>query len=160
MQLMHQKITRRQMGLIAAGLGATSASAQTNKPGTAIHQEIDFPATQARIYEILLDAKQFTAFTKAPAEIRPQPGAAFKLFGALIEGRNVELAPNQRIVQAWRSASWPAGEYTIVRFELVAHGSGSRVILDHAGFTEDKWEGLSEGWHSHYWEPLRAYLKG
>jgi len=147
------------MSLVAAGFGTASAWGQTNKPSTAIHQEIDFPATPARIYEILLDAKQFSAFSKEPAEIRPQPGAAFKLFGERIEGRNVELVSNQRIVQAWRSAAWPAGVYSIVRFELAARGAGSRMILDHAGFTEDKWEGLSEGWHSHYWEPLRAYLK-
>src|SRR5271156_6544372 len=118
MQAMLQKITRRQMSLVAAGFGTASAWGQTNKPSTAIHQEIDFPATPARIYEILLDAKQFSAFSKEPAEIRPQPGAAFKLFGERIEGRNVELISNQRIVQAWRSTAWPAGEYTIVRFAL------------------------------------------
>jgi len=147
------------MGLVAAGLGMVSASGQTGKRGTTIHQENDFPATPARIYEILLDAKQFSAFSKEPAEIRAQPGAAFKLFGDRIEGRNVELISNQRIVQAWRSTAWPAGEYTIVRFALAPRGSGTRLILDHAGFTEDKWESLSEGWNSHYWEPLRAYLK-
>lgn len=153
-------MTRRQMSLFIAGLGAASASAQTKKHGTTIHQEIDFPATPARIYEILLDAKQFTAFSKEPAEIRPQPGGAFELFGERIEGRNIELVPNQRIVQAWRPASWPAGEYSIVRFVLAARGSGSRVVLDHAGFSEDKWESLSDGWRTHYWEPLRAYLGG
>ena len=151
-------MTRRQMSLIIAGIGAASASAQTSKHGTTIHQEIDFPAKPARIYGILLDAKQFTAFTKEPAEIRPQPGGAFKLFGERIEGRNIELVPNQRIVQAWRPAYWPAGEYSMVRFALAARGSGSRVVLDHAGFTEDKWESLSDGWRAHYWEPLRAYL--
>jgi activator of HSP90 ATPase len=159
MQSTNQKMTRRQMGVIAAGFGTASASAQTSNRGTAIHQEIDFPAMPARIYEILLDAKQFSAFSKEPAEIRGQPGGAFKLFGGRVDGRNVELVSNQRIVQAWRSAAWPAGEYTIVRFALAPRGSGTRLTLDHAGFTEDKWESLSEGWHSHYWEPLRAYLK-
>ncbi|MGO9254974.1 MAG: SRPBCC domain-containing protein [Bryobacteraceae bacterium] len=64
-----------------------------------------------------------------------------------------ELAPNQRIVQAWRPASWPAGVYSIVRFELVARGSGTRIVFDHEarapGFTEDKWKDLSEGRQSH-----------
>jgi activator of HSP90 ATPase len=125
MQPMGQKITRRQMSLIAGGLGVAPARAQTNRPGTSIHQEVDFKAMPARIYEVLLDAKQFSAFTKDTAEIQPQPGEAFKLFGGRIEGRNVELIPNQRIVQAWRPASWPAGVYSIVRFELVARGSGT-----------------------------------
>jgi activator of HSP90 ATPase len=155
---MDRKITRRQMSLMAGGLAVASAHAQTNKPGTAIHQETDFAAAPARIYQILLDAKQFAAFTHAPADVQSRTGEAFHLFGGLIEGRNVELLPNQRIVQAWRPASWPPGVYSIVRFELGAHGGGTRIVLDHAGFTADKWEGLSEGWRTHYWEPLRKYL--
>ena len=140
------------------GLAAVSARGQTQKHGTTIHQEVDFKAPAARIYEILLDAKQFSACTKDSAEIQPQAGGAFKLFGGRIEGRNVELIPNQRIVQAWRPASWPAGVYSIVRFELVARGAGARIVLDHAGFSDDKWEGLNGGWPLRYWEPLHKYL--
>jgi activator of HSP90 ATPase len=159
MQSMNKKITRRQMSVTVTGLAAASATAQTKKPSTSIHQEVDFKATPARIYEVLLDAKQFGAFTKDTAEIQPQAGETFRLFGGRIEGRNVELVPNQRIVQAWRPASWPAGVYSIVRFELVARGSGTRIVFDHTGFTEDKWEHLNEGWPRNYWEPLRNYLK-
>jgi activator of HSP90 ATPase len=144
--------------LVLAGLGAAPAHAQTHKPGDPIHQEIDFKTTPARLYEVLLDAKQFAAFTKDTAEIEPQAGAAFKLFGGRIEGRNIELLPNQRIVQAWRPAYWPAGVYSIVKFELVPREAGTRVVLDHAAFTEDQWEGLSSGWQEHYWGPLHKYL--
>ena len=109
MQPMNENLTRRHMSLILGSLAVRPAQAQTKKTATAIHQEIDFKTAPARIYATLLDAKQFSAFTKDAAEIEPQPGAAFKLFGGRIEGRNVELSPNQRIVQAWRPASWPAG---------------------------------------------------
>jgi activator of HSP90 ATPase len=151
-------VTRRQLALIFGSFATASARAQTPKPGTTIHQEVDYQAPPARIYEVLLDAKQFSAVTKDTAEIQPQAGAAFKLFGGQIEGRNIELVPNLRIVQAWRPAYWPAGVYSIVKFELVARGSGTRIILDHTGFTEDKWQGLNEGWPVRYWEPLHKYL--
>ena len=103
-------------------------------------------------------AKQFSACTRDTAEVQPRAGEAFKLFGGRIEGRNIELVLNHRIVQGWRPADWPAGVYSIVKFEFVPRGSGTRVVLDHAGFTEDKWEGLSSGWQEHYWEPLHKYL--
>jgi activator of HSP90 ATPase len=151
-------LSRRQIGLLLGGLAAASGRAQTQKHGSTIHQEVDFKAPPARIYEVLLDAKQFSACTKDTAEIQPRAGEAFRLFGGRIEGRNIELTPNQRIVQAWRPADWPAGVYSIVKFELVPRGSEGRVVLDHAGFTEDKWEGLSSGWQEHYWEPLHKYL--
>ena len=158
MQPMDEKVSRRRISLILGSLAAVPAHAQSKQAEMAIHQEIDFKTAPARIYATLLDAKQFSAFTKDAAEIEPQPGAAFKLFGGRIEGRNVELSPNQRIVQAWRPASWPAGVYSIVRFELVARASGTRIVLDHAGFPEDKREGLSEGWPVNYWAPLHKYL--
>src|SRR5580658_7624182 len=153
-----ENISRRRLTLILGGLCAASAHAQTQKHATTIHQEVDFTAAPARIYEVLLDAKQFSAFTKDTAEIQPRPGVAFKLFGGVIEGRNIELAPNQRIVQAWRPKYWPAGVYSLVKFELVARDSGTRVILDHTGFTEEKWQGLNEGWPMRYWDPLHKYL--
>lgn len=162
---MDRKLTRRRIGLALGAAGAGSVRAQTTKPRTetgktSIHQTIDFKITAARIYEALLDPKQFSGFTKDTADVQPQPGAAFRLFGGRITGRNIELIPNQRIVQAWRPATWAAGVYSIVRFELVASGAGTRIVLDHAGFAEDKWEGLNEGWPKMYWVPLRKFLNG
>jgi activator of HSP90 ATPase len=156
---MNGNMTRR-LTLILGSIAAASVHAQTKGPEMAVHQEIDLPATPARVYEILLDAKQFAAFSKDTAEIQPQPGGSFKLFGGRIEGRNLELVPNQRVVQAWRSAAWPAGDYTIVRFSLAARGSGTHIIFDQAGFLQDsaEWKQLDKGWPSNYWEPLRKYL--
>jgi activator of HSP90 ATPase len=135
------------------------------KPGTAanqsrtfLHQEIDFKAGPQRIYEILLDSKQFAAFTGMPAEIDSKVGGAFSTFGGLVEGRNVELIPAQRIVQAWRPTHWDAGVYSIVRFELKARGSETTVVLDHTGFPEGEFDHLNPGWPLRYWEPLKKYL--
>ena len=151
-------MTRRQIGLLFGSLGAASAGAQTKKTGTTIHQEVDFDVTPERIYEVLLDAGEFSACTGSTAEIQPQPGGTFKLFGGQIEGRNIELVPNQRVVQAWRPSYWPAGLYSLVRFELTARGSGTRIIFDHTGFPEDKLETLTDGWTRHYWDPMHKYL--
>jgi hypothetical protein len=46
---MDKHLTRRGMGLIFGGLGIASARAQTRKPGTAIHQEVDFKAAPQRM---------------------------------------------------------------------------------------------------------------
>jgi uncharacterized protein YndB with AHSA1/START domain len=73
-------------------------------------------------------------------------------------GRNLELLPNQRIVQAWREPIWGDGVYSIVRFELKAQGLGTRLIFDHWGFPEDRRAHLLIGWKEHYFEPMRRYF--
>jgi activator of HSP90 ATPase len=156
---MHTLASRRSVILLLSGAAASSSHAQEGKPHTTIHQEIDFEASPDRIYEALLDAKRFSIFTGDSAEIQRQPGGSFKLFGSRIEGRNIELASNRRIVQAWREASWSPGVYSLVKFELVARGFGTRIVFDQTGVAEKDWEHLNEGWPIRYWEPLHKYLR-
>jgi activator of HSP90 ATPase len=133
------------------------ALAQPNESIT-IHQEIDFNTSPQLLYEALLDANQFTAFSGRPAEINREVGGAFSLFGGHIIGRNVELLPNHRIVQAWRVVTWPEGVYSIAKFELKPHGSGTRLVFDHIGFPEGLHDHLAEGWESNYWMLLKKYF--
>jgi len=129
-----------------------------NKALTSLHQEASLKASPQRIYEALLDAKRFAAFSGLPAEIDPKEGGAFSMFGGLIVGRNVELIPYQRIVQAWRPTHWAPGVYSIVRFELKPQDSGTVVVLDHTGFPEGEYDNLTWGWKAHYWDRLQKYL--
>jgi activator of HSP90 ATPase len=125
----------------------------------AIQQEVVFRASPKRVYEVLLDSRQFSEFTGgAPAEISRDAGGALSCFGGMITGRNVELIPNQRIVQAWRAGNWPEGAYSIVKFELQAQGSDTKFTLHHEGFPEGNGEHLESGWPKMYWEPLKKYL--
>jgi activator of HSP90 ATPase len=129
-----------------------------NRTRTSLHQEVDLPASPKRVYEVLLDSKQFATFTGMTAEIDPRPGGTLSMFGGMIVGRNVELAPGQRIVQAWRPTHWDPGVYSIVRFELVSNGDATHVVLDHTGFPEGEFDHLNQGWPPRYWTPLKKYL--
>jgi activator of HSP90 ATPase len=138
-------------------VSGTPANAASEKR-TSLHQQIEFEVSPRRIYEVLLDSKQFGTVTGLSAEIDPKEGGAFKTFGGLIVGRNIELVSDQRIVQAWRPTRWDPGVYSIVRFELKPQGPESILILDHTGFPEGEYDHLNEGWPMRYWEPLKKFL--
>ena len=136
-----------------------------------IHQEPVFQASRKRVYEALTEARQFDRIVqlsgamqsgmapgKKPNEISRQVGGAFTLFGGHIVGRHVELVPYERIIQAWRVVDWNPGVYSIVKFELTEQASGTKIILDHAGFPIGKAQHLAEGWKANYWESLQKYL--
>jgi uncharacterized protein YndB with AHSA1/START domain len=125
---------------------------------SSIHQEVNLSALPARIYRALVDSKEFADVTGAPASGDSTEGAAFSSFGGHITGRHVELVPGKRIVQAWRAKTWPEGVYSIVRFELVPDGKGTKLVFDHEGFPEDAKEHLSRGWHDMYWEKIAKHV--
>ena len=153
------------VGGLTAGAGgqmqvnmAEEQSTGTEGLLTYLHQEVVFSATPQRIYDVLLDSKQFAAFTGAPAQISREAGGPVSMFGGLIVGRNMELVPNQRIVQGWRPANWPPGIYSMVKFELKEQDTRTEIVLDHTGFPEGNFRHLDSGWYLRYWEPLKKYL--
>ena len=133
-------------------------SSGPNKARCTLHQEVYLHASPQRIYDALLDSKSFAAFSGLPAEIGREVGDAFSMFGRRIVGRNIELIPARRIVQAWRPADWDAGVYSVVKFEFTARGAQSKVVLDHTGFPEGTYDHLNAGWPLRYWDPLRKYF--
>ena len=134
----------------------------------AIHQEIIIKASRARVYQALTDTRQFDRVVhsgsegmsrgKKPTEISPNAGGSFSLFGGYIVGRHIELAPGERLVQAWREISWKPGVYSIVKFELGEQAEGTKIVFDQTGFPQGAGEHLLIGWKENYWDPLRKYL--
>ena len=128
-----------------------------------IHQEVVLRATRKRVYEALTDEKKFSQVTDfvvkgASTEISREVGGAFSIFGGVITGRHVELVPDERMVQAWREKDWPAGVYSIVKFQLDGQGAETKLVFDHTGFPQGAAAHLAPGWWSHYWEPLQKHL--
>ena len=166
----------RQSSIVAGSLAFSSSGAfavsddGVSHTAESIHQEVLFKATPNRVYDALTDVSQFqkveslSAAMKSadvcshPAVISHEPGSAFSLFGDYIVGRQIELVPNQRIVQAWRVASWSPGVFSLARFELQDQGSATKLVFDHIGFPAGTAEHLAAGWHANYWEPLQKFL--
>jgi uncharacterized protein YndB with AHSA1/START domain len=178
---MRKEPTRRQaiLGVVGAfagvGVGTTGAEAGAqdgiSRAAVSIHQEPVFMASPKRVYEALTDAKQFTRVIQLsgalqamhlpdqPAVISKEEGGPFALYGGFITGRHIELVPNVRVVQAWRAGDWPAGVYSIAKFEFVVQDAGCKIAFDHTGFPERDAKGLASGWKAHYWEPLAKVLE-
>lgn len=162
-------------GISGLGLGsrafAGSAEEEITHACETIHQTVVFKASRKRVYEVLTDEKQFDKVVKLsaamqsgmslgnkPTQIAREVGGAFTLFGGHILGRHVELAPGERIVQAWRVAPWEAGVYSIARFEFSDQGPDTKLVFEHTGFPNGQGEHLAEGWRGNYWEPLAKVL--
>ena len=126
----------------------------------AIHQEVVLAAAPARVYQVLMDSVEHAAFTaNGSADISREVGGAFSTHGGHITGRNIELDPGRRIVQAWRVRDWPEGVYSVIRFDLRDEEGKTRLVFDQWGAPGDQRAHLAEGWDARYWRPLRTYLE-
>lgn len=173
--------TRRQailgMAITCGGLALVSselwaqAKEEVSHTAESIHQEVVFKASAKRVYEALIDSKQFEEVVKLgdamktrmppgapPTKISREVGGAFSTFGGLIVGRQIELVPDKRIVQAWRPAYWEPGVYSVVKFDLTDSGAGTKLVLDHRGFPDGDGKSLLDGWNKNYWQPLAKFL--
>ncbi len=125
-----------------------------------IHQQVVLSAAPMDVYDALVDSSRHAAFTGGRAKISAEAGGSFSCYDDQIEGRQIDLVPGERIVQAWRVAAWAPGTFSLVHLTLEPHGEKTRVTLAHDGVPEAMREHIDGGWHKRYWEPLENYLAG
>jgi uncharacterized protein YndB with AHSA1/START domain len=138
-----------------------------------IHQQATIEATPRQVYAVLADPGALSALSgmgghPAGAASGHAEGAEFTAFDGHVTGRQVELVPGSRIVQAWRFPDWAPGTYTVVRFTLEAvDNSKTRVRVDQQGYPDGAdargchptWhDHLAEGWTMFYLNPLARHF--
>jgi uncharacterized protein YndB with AHSA1/START domain len=125
-----------------------------------IHHEVTYPVPPERVYELLTNGAKFGEATGQPGKGGGAPGAYFSLFDGWVQGRQIELVPSERIVQAWRFTDWDPGVYSIVRFTLFREGDGTRLVLDQDAVPEAFIEHVRTNWPGFYLEPMEKYFDG
>ncbi len=123
-----------------------------------IRQTVTFRASPHAVYEALMDSRQHAKFTQGAARISRKVGGAISAYDGYISGSNLELLPDEKIVQAWRGSDWPEGHMSKVTFKLAPVKSGTRLSFTHSNVPDDEVESIRQGWIDNYWAPMKAML--
>ena len=77
-----------------------------------------------------------------------------------ITGKNLRLVKNRLIVQTWRAQGWEKNDLDST-FIIELEPSDKDVILyvTHANLPDKHAGHIAKGWHDHYWNLWKAYLK-
>lgn len=126
-----------------------------------IEQEIVIKATPHEVYEAFMDSKKHSKLTDGKAKVSREIGGKFSIFEGSINGTNVELEQDKKIVQKWRSEEeeWPAKHYSIVSLIFEPIKEGTLVKFTHAKIPSVVYDSVRDGWNTYYWEPLKALLE-
>lgn len=97
--------------------------------------------------------------TGSPAKVDGRVGGRFSAWDGYISGSTLELEPDRRIVQAWRTSEFP-DEAPDSRVEIVLEetAGGTKVTLSHRDMPEDQVDSYRQGWEDFYFQPMRAYF--
>ena len=124
-----------------------------------IRQTATFKASPRAVYEALMDSRKHAAFTGNPARIDRKPGGRFTAYGNYLQGVTLELVPDKKIVQLWRSRNWPPYHYSTVTFALAPVRGGTRLRFTQKGVPNNDYRAKRNGWVTAYWEKLKRYLE-
>jgi len=120
-----------------------------------IEMNVDFSARCSDIYETLLDPQRVQAFTQSASTVTKELNKQFSLFGGSITAYNVELVPNEKIVQKWRAADWPEGHFSTVTIKLKSEDNGTKLSLKQVEVPSNDLARTETNWHNYYWQRIK-----
>jgi activator of HSP90 ATPase len=116
-------------------------------------------ASPEQLYKAWLSSKEHAAFTGSSAQINPNLNGDFTAWDGYIQGKNLELKPYQRIVQAWRTTEFPADSpdsHLEILFEAVQ--GGTKITLIHTEIPDGQGKDYFTGWEDFYFKPMMEYF--
>jgi len=117
-----------------------------------------FSVSPERIYSAWLDAKEHEAMTGGEASGTAEVGASFTAWGGYISGENLELVPESKIVQSWRTAEFAdEDEDSQIEIALTPTDEGCELTLAHSNIPDNQPD-YNQGWDDHYFTPMKAYF--
>ena len=98
-------------------------------------------------------------FTGSEVKMNREVGKKFSVYGGDIQGVNLELVPDQKIVQSWCYNDWLEGYYSKATFSLKEVQVSTRLTFTQTGVPEKFYDDIKQGWHDYYWEPMKQILE-
>jgi len=111
-------------------------------------------ASPSEIYKSWLDGALHAQMTGGEATGKPEVESQFTAWDGYISGKNVELEPDKRIVQSWRTTEFDANDDdSKLEIDLIPTGSGCSLILTHSNIPDGQPD-YEQGWEDHYFKPM------
>ena len=118
-----------------------------------------FNTTAKKIYDTWLSSEGHTKMTGGSAIVSDIIGDKFTAWDGYIEGGNIDLEPNKRILQTWRTSQFEEDEEDSKIEVLLNEVDGkTELTLIHTNLSESG-EHYKNGWQDHYFEPMAKYFK-
>ena len=127
------------------------------KTGTISQTVIITGASVHELYEIFMDEAKHAKLVNSTAKISRDIGGKFEIYDDYIDGTNIELIQDIKIVQNWRGEEdcWPKEHYSKLTITFEKEKDGAGVTLLQEGVPEECVDDFDRGWYEFYWNPMQ-----
>lgn len=117
-----------------------------------------FPASKEDIYNAWLNGEGHSNMTGSDATAGTKIGDSFTSFDDYAWGKNLELVPNEKIVQSWRTTEFSKDEEdSIIEVLFEENGELTKVTINHSNLPPHG-NTYKQGWIDYYFEPMKDYF--
>ncbi len=124
-----------------------------------IRQSVKFKVSPHEVYEALMNSKKHSKFTNSKATISREVGGRISTYDGYVDGTNLKIIPDKKIVQKWRGSDWPEDHYSTATFEFKKIPEGTELKFTQTEVPEEQFKPISEGWIEHYWDKMKKMLE-
>ena len=115
-------------------------------------------APPSEVYDAWLNSEKHGTMIGASAMITPETGSEFSAWDGYITGKNLELVPDKKIVQSWRTIEFmDSDEDSILEVRLAPVKRGCEITLIHSNIPDNQPD-YAQGWAENYFDPMREYF--
>lgn len=118
------------------------------------------PVRPEIMYRLWMNSRQHSEFTGSPAEIDARVGGTFTALNGYVTGKNLALEAGRRILQAWRTADFPAdAPDSELELLMEATTGGTLFTLIHRNLPSTQLDDYRLSWEEQYLQPLKDYIE-
>lgn len=119
----------------------------------------DIKAEPQDVFTALTNPFSIELWSGAQAIMSPEVGFEFSLWDGDIIGKNLEVIPNEKLVQEWYFGEEVDENRSIVTLKLWEKKSNTSVELNHTNIPSEAYDNIVEGWNEAYLGAIKALLE-
>lgn len=111
------------------------------------------------LYKTWLSSLLHSEMIGSESEIEPFVNGRFKIWDNYISGKTIELIPDKRIVQLWRTTEFNDDDQdSLLEIELEDIGGKTKLTLTHSSIPDGQSRDYRQGWLEYYFDQMKEYF--
>lgn len=116
-------------------------------------------ASPEEIFDAWLSSEGHSQMTGSKAKVQKGSEGKFTAWDGYIWGTMLEVEPNRRILQSWRTSEFPE-DSPDSQVEILLEGKNdeTKITLIHTNIPDGQGDNYKQGWDDFYFTPMRKYF--